>query len=131
MGFVYFFARLCFRLDLNDPPTAVGGIRLLRQSRHALYFTDDDHVPDIMKQNMNNPRFRVPVIGSVLLLVAMGSTLVAQTNPTNQTLVLKHVAVIDMTGAPVKPDMVVVITGNRIAALGRAGEVSVPQNAIH
>ena len=32
-GIESFFARFFFRLDLNDPPTAVGGIRLLQQSR--------------------------------------------------------------------------------------------------
>jgi cytosine/adenosine deaminase-related metal-dependent hydrolase len=34
-----------------------------------------------------------------------------------------------MTGAPPKPNMTVVITGNRIAALGRSSDVSLPQNA--
>lgn len=34
-----------------------------------------------------------------------------------------------MTGAPAKSDMTVVITGNRITALGKTGAVSTPQNA--
>lgn len=34
-----------------------------------------------------------------------------------------------MTGSAPKPDVSVVVTGNRIAALGKAGEVSVPEDA--
>lgn len=48
----------------------------------------------------------------------------AQTNPANRPLVLIHVTVIDMTGAPPKSDQTVIITGNRIAVVGKASEVS-------
>jgi imidazolonepropionase-like amidohydrolase len=34
-----------------------------------------------------------------------------------------------MTGAPPKPDVTVVITGNRITTIGRTGEVSIPRDA--
>lgn len=40
-----------------------------------------------------------------------------------------HVTVIDMTGAPPKPDMVVVIVGNQITALGSWGKLKVPKDA--
>ncbi len=44
-------------------------------------------------------------------------------------LVFTHVTVIDATGAPAKPDMTVVIKGDRIAALGKTDEVDVPEDA--
>lgn len=44
-------------------------------------------------------------------------------------LAFTHVSVIDATGKPAQPDMTVVVTGNRITALGKTGSVRVPQNA--
>ena len=44
-------------------------------------------------------------------------------------LVFTHVTVIDATGAPAKPDMTVVVRGDRIEALGKTGKLTVPQNA--
>lgn len=44
-------------------------------------------------------------------------------------LALTHVTVIDMTGARPKPDMTVVVTGNRITAIGKTGRARVPQGA--
>ena len=49
------------------------------------------------------------------------------TSPQPKPLVLAHVTVIDATGAPAKPDMTVVITGNRITAIGK--DVAAPQDA--
>lgn len=46
-----------------------------------------------------------------------------------RSIVLNHVTVIDATGNSPLPDMTVVVSGNRIAALGRAGRVRVPRNA--
>lgn len=46
-----------------------------------------------------------------------------------KAIVFTHVTVIDATGAPAKPGMVAVITSDRITALGRSGEVSVPKDA--
>jgi imidazolonepropionase-like amidohydrolase len=43
---------------------------------------------------------------------------------------LGHVTVIDMTGAPPQPDMTVVVTGNRIAALGPSRAVRIPKGAL-
>ena len=44
-------------------------------------------------------------------------------------LVFTHVTVIDATGAPAKPDMTVVVRGDRIEALGKTSKLTVPQNA--
>jgi imidazolonepropionase-like amidohydrolase len=48
---------------------------------------------------------------------------------TPKSLVFTHVTVIDATGSPAKPDMTVVITGERIAVLGTTEEVQVPAKA--
>jgi imidazolonepropionase-like amidohydrolase len=44
-------------------------------------------------------------------------------------LVLAHVTVIDATGAPAKPDVTVIITGDRITQMGRSAEVHIPKEA--
>ena len=46
-----------------------------------------------------------------------------------KALVFTHVTVIDATGAPAKPNMTVVVKGDRIEALGKTGIITVPQNA--
>ena len=45
------------------------------------------------------------------------------------SVVLTHVTVIDTTGAPAKPDMTVVIIGDRIAEIGKSREVHPPKNS--
>lgn len=44
-------------------------------------------------------------------------------------LAITHVNVIDMTGAPMRPDMTVVIDGDRISAVGGAKRIAVPEGA--
>jgi imidazolonepropionase-like amidohydrolase len=46
-----------------------------------------------------------------------------------QPLVLTHVNVIDMVGAKPSADMTVIVVGEHIAALGRAGKIRVPKGA--
>src|SRR5262245_36087630 len=46
-----------------------------------------------------------------------------------KSLAITGVTVIDATGAPARPDMTVVVTGNRITAVGKSGEVGVPEGA--
>jgi len=58
----------------------------------------------------------------ITLLLAGG-----RTDTQQKPLVLRRLTVIDVTGGPPKPDMTVVITGDRITDLGEAGKVSVPQ----
>lgn len=66
-----------------------------------------------------------------LLIILLPALSVAQTEPIAQSesLAFIHVTVIDMTGAPPKPDMTVVVAGSRIAALGKTGTIRLPQNA--
>ncbi|XVQ07115.1 amidohydrolase family protein [Spirillospora sp. CA-255316] len=47
----------------------------------------------------------------------------------DESYALTHVTVIDATGAPPMRDMTVVVTGTRIAAVGRTGAVAVPPGA--
>lgn len=49
--------------------------------------------------------------------------------PQPEPLVILHVTVIDVSGAEAEPDQTVVIKGERITALGNAGEVSIPKGA--
>jgi imidazolonepropionase-like amidohydrolase len=65
------------------------------------------------------------IVCSLLLLPALPFLSLAQP----KTVVFTHVTVIDATSAPPKPDMIVVITGGRIAALGPPEKVPVPKGA--
>lgn len=55
--------------------------------------------------------------------------LVAQGTPESGWTAVLHVTVIDATGSPAQPDMTVLIGGDRIAAVGRSGDVAVPAEA--
>lgn len=65
---------------------------------------------------------------ALLLLLLLPTLLQAQTS-TARPLVLADVTVIDATGAAARHDMTVVISGERIAALGKAGTIDIPKGA--
>ncbi len=67
----------------------------------------------------------------IALFLLLPALLLAQSNGSPQPvpLVLTHVTVIDVTGGPSKPDMTVVIKGDRISDIGKAGEMLVPPDA--
>jgi hypothetical protein len=67
----------------------------------------------------------------IALFLLLPALLLAQSNGNRQPalLVLAHVTVIDVAGGPPKPDMTVVIKGDRISDIGKAGELPVPQDA--
>jgi len=69
---------------------------------------------------------------SLCLVLVIPALLLAQgTVATDQKpLVFTHVTVIDATGGPLQPDMTVVVSGNRITALGKAGSVAIPRGAL-
>lgn len=46
-----------------------------------------------------------------------------------KTLAIEHVTIIDGTGAPPKPDMTVVVVGNRIGSIGRSNALRMPVGA--
>ncbi len=73
-------------------------------------------------------------MGKILALfsiILLPTLLVAdrRTIPQPKPLVFTEVTVIDATGAPAKPDMTVVIIGNRITTLGKSGKVKIPTGA--
>src|SRR5215471_7832075 len=72
-------------------------------------------------------RTPVSLFCSLLLTALLVGPAESQTQ--SKQIALIHVTVIDATGAPPKPQMTVVITGDRITALGRTGRIRIPKNA--
>lgn len=68
-------------------------------------------------------------------LLTLALSLLVSALPLNEprrqavSIVFTHVTVIDATGAPAKANMTVVITGDRIIALGQTGRVPIPKGA--
>jgi len=67
----------------------------------------------------------------IALILLLPALLLAQSNRNRQTapLVLAHVTIIDVTGGPSKPDMTVIIRGDRISDIGKTGEITAPPDA--
>jgi cytosine/adenosine deaminase-related metal-dependent hydrolase len=76
-------------------------------------------------------RLKMKKVLLFLLIWLLPVGLFAQQGDNNQqkALVFTHVTVIDATGAPAKPDMTVVVRGDRIEALGKTSKLTVPRNA--
>jgi len=69
-------------------------------------------------------------VTACLTIVALAGALPARAEDAPaKSLVITGVTVIDATGAPARPDMTVVVTGDRITAIGKSGEVGVPEGA--
>jgi len=70
-------------------------------------------------------------ITALLLLLVLPPLLFAHTKPQTQPkpIVFTHVTVIDATGVPAKPEMTLVITVDRITAIGKTGKLSIPRGA--
>jgi imidazolonepropionase-like amidohydrolase len=67
---------------------------------------------------------------TLLLLWAVPPSVLAQPHkPQPMPVAITHVTVIDATGAPARPDMTVVIVGDRITELDPANKARVPKNA--
>lgn len=68
---------------------------------------------------------------ALLLLLIFSGQLTARRLPVSETgsLAFTHVTVIDMTGAPPKADMTVVVSGNRIITIGPTGNARIPREA--
>lgn len=65
----------------------------------------------------------------LLALPARPSSQAPQAAQAPRPLAFTHVTVLDMTGAPARPDMTVILTGDRITEIGRTGSVQVPRDA--
>jgi imidazolonepropionase-like amidohydrolase len=64
----------------------------------------------------------------LLLILITSPPAWSQEKPQN-ILAISDVTVIDATGAPAKPNMTLIVTGDRITRIGRTGEVVIPKNA--
>jgi hypothetical protein len=72
---------------------------------------------------------RKTIVGLILFIgPAFFLTWNAPTQP--QVLVFRHLTVIDMTGAPPKTEMSVVVAGTRITQVGKIDQVSIPKGAL-
>ena len=69
------------------------------------------------------------IICTCTLAFVSGLARGANRAPQQETIVLEHMSVIDVTGGPTLADCSVVIAGGRFTALGRTGEVAVPAGA--
>ena len=71
------------------------------------------------------------ILVGLLIIFTVAVSLCAQQKSSNapKTLAITHVAVIDTTGGPVKHDMTVIITGGRIASVGKSRTVRVRADA--
>src|SRR5437667_3674468 len=70
-------------------------------------------------------------LGSLPLILLSSALVVGQAQPGGgqRPLAFTHVTVIDATGSPAQPDMTVVVTGDRISALGKFAAVAIPAAA--
>ena len=68
------------------------------------------------------------VLLPALLLISLALPWPQQKPPEN-ILAISDVTVIDATGAPAKPNMTVIITGDQITRIAKTGEVAIPKNA--
>src|SRR5438034_401147 len=73
-----------------------------------------------------SPRqIRAPPLFALTILTLLSSC----SRPTNPALAITHVTVIDATGSPPKPEMTLLIAGERIATLGPSGSTAIPRGA--
>ena len=66
---------------------------------------------------------------SVFLVILSLATIVVPSSAADPILAFRHVNVIDATGSPVRPDMTVLVEGQRIVDLGKSGDVQIPKGA--
>ncbi len=69
------------------------------------------------------------VIACLTVVALVGALAARAEDAPAKSLAITGVTVIDATGAPAQPDITVVITGDRITAMGKSGEVGVPVGA--
>jgi imidazolonepropionase-like amidohydrolase len=74
---------------------------------------------------------KVKIISTIVLILILCALPAAwsQEQREAKSLVISDVTVIDATGAPAKPNMTVIITGDRITEIAKTGEASIPKNA--
>src|SRR5207248_5614722 len=74
---------------------------------------------------MREGRGLTPALFALTIITLLSSC----SRPTNPALAITHVTVIDATGSPPKPEMTLLIAGERIATLGPSGSTAIPRGA--
>jgi imidazolonepropionase-like amidohydrolase len=70
------------------------------------------------------------VLTTALLLISFALPTARSQQKLQQNIIaISDVTIIDATGAPAKPGMTVIITGDRITTIAKTGEVAIPKNA--
>src|SRR5688572_9728116 len=72
---------------------------------------------------------KTPLTMALLLISVALPTARSQQKPQQNILAISDVTVIDATGAPAKPNMTVIITGDQITKIAKTGEVAIPKKA--
>lgn len=84
-----------------------------------------------VESHQRHPIRRTVCVALVLLMLTCYVTSTAQTIPVAQvdSLVITNATVLDMTGERPRRNMTIVVRGERIAAIGAPGKVTIPANA--
>ena len=85
-------------------------------------------MPQKFKSHFHLHRRRVEKVAKSILLPTL-LLVQSKRDPQAESLVIPHVTVIDVTDGQAKPDMTVVITGDRISEIGEASKISAPSGA--
>ncbi len=86
----------------------------------------------LMNQSGANRRLPVLTLMTSIRVLTLAVLVLLSANPSAFSaprLALTHVTVIDMTGAPPKQDMTVVIEGQKIISIGRSNETAVSRDS--
>ena len=70
----------------------------------------------------------ISMVALLLISFALPTASLKQ-DPQRNVLAISDVTVIDATGAPARPNMTVIVTGDRITNIGNTAEVVIPENA--
>jgi imidazolonepropionase-like amidohydrolase len=66
---------------------------------------------------------------SLLFVIVPATAILIARAASERTLVFTHVNLIDATGAPLRPDMTVVVVGKRITDIEKSSGANIPKNA--
>jgi imidazolonepropionase-like amidohydrolase len=72
----------------------------------------------------------MPELLSLILVTSISVSSQEGPSESRRPLAFTHVTIIDATGAPEKPDMTVVVSGNQIVDIGKAARVVIPEDAL-
>src|SRR5262249_49702508 len=121
---------------MNDHPTPLGGtcsarFDPLRELFAAKLRPATPAPPAVgswsVPTSPHRPEGPMRHVTACLTVVSLAGALAARAQDAPaKPLAITGVTVIDATGAPARSDMTVVVTGDRITAVGKSGEVGVP-----